>query len=173
MITGKRCVNCEFVQVGLSAKIYLSAMHAIMDRLNFSIFFDRRWMAWKNSIRSSNDDFEPIQIKDMKMKYWIPMIALLGVFASCEKIKQSATEKVSSGTEQVAEGVKEAAENVAEEAAAAKEAVVTEVKEATEEVKEAAEEVQGAVEQSTEEAAEKAAEGAEEIKEAVEGELPK
>ena len=73
------------------------------------------------------------------------MIALLGAFASCDKIKQSTTEKVSSGAEQVAEGVKEAAENVAEEAAAAKEAVVTEVKEATEEVKAAAEETQDAV----------------------------
>ena len=41
----------------------------------------------------------------MKMKYWIPMIALLGASASCDKIKQSASEKVSSGAEQVAEGV--------------------------------------------------------------------
>jgi hypothetical protein len=67
----------------------------------------------------------------MKIKYWVPMLALLGATASCDKIKQSASEKVSSGAEQVAEGVKEAASSVAEEAAAAKEAAVSRVKETT------------------------------------------
>ena len=51
--------------------------------------------------------------KKMQMKYLVPMLALLGASASCDKIKQSASEKVSSGAEQVAEGVKEAAEKAA------------------------------------------------------------
>jgi hypothetical protein len=49
----------------------------------------------------------------MKIKYWVPMLALLGATASCDNVKQSASEKVSSGAEQVAEGVKEAAEKAA------------------------------------------------------------
>lgn len=68
----------------------------------------------------------------MKVKYWVPMIVLLGATASCDEIKQSASEKVSSGAEQVAEDVKEGASSVTEKASAAKEAAVSAVKEASE-----------------------------------------
>jgi hypothetical protein len=60
------------------------------------------------------------------------MIVLLGATASCDEIKQSASEKVSSGAEQVAEDVKEGASSVTEKALAAKEAAVSAVKEASE-----------------------------------------
>lgn len=115
---------------------------------------------------------EPKQMKHMKMKYCIPMIALICASASCDKIKKSAGEKVSSGAEQVAEGVKDAASKVAEEAAAAKEAAVSQVKEAAAEIKAAAEQANEDAEEAAGEATKKTAEGIEEIKEAAEGELP-
>jgi hypothetical protein len=68
------------------------------------------------------------------------MIALLGSAASCNKIKQSSSEKASSGAEQVAEGAKEGASSVVEKAAAAKEAAVSRVKEAAEKTVEVVEE---------------------------------
>jgi hypothetical protein len=57
--------------------------------------------------------------KHMKMKYLVPMLALLlGATASCDNVKQSTSEKFNSGAEQIAEGVKEGASSVAQEAAA-------------------------------------------------------
>jgi hypothetical protein len=82
----------------------------------------------------------------MKMKYLVPMLALLlGATASCDNVKQSASEKFNSGAEQVAEGVKEGASSVAQEAAGAKEAAVSAAKEAAGKTVEVVEEPNGHV----------------------------
>ena len=70
---------------------------------------------------------------------------LLGATASCDNVKQSASEKLNSGAEQVAEGVEEGASSVAQEAAGAKEAAVSAVKEAAGKTVEVVEEPDGHV----------------------------
>jgi hypothetical protein len=82
----------------------------------------------------------------MKMKYLVPMLALLlGATASCDNVKQSTSEKFNSGAEQIAEGVKEGASSVAQEAAGAKEAAVSAAKEAAGKTVEVVEEPNGHV----------------------------